>query len=423
MNPPPAPPAAPGIPPPKHGPGARPWSRRLPWIGGGVLVVLVVMGFWPRPIPVELATVTRGDLVVTADDEGRTHVKHRYVVSAPVAGQLRRIDWKAGAPVEAGKTVLAVLETSGADLLDARSRAQAEARIKGAESARDMATAQKERARAAAELAQTELGRARQLREQQALSAQEFDAATLRGRTSAEEARAAEFALQVAEYELAQARTLLLRFQSGGSGDTQALEITSPVSGRILRVYQESARVVSAGFPLMEVGDQTDLEVWVELLSRDGVAVRPGARVLLEQWGGPTPLEARVRLVEPSAFTKISALGVEEQRVYVIADFVDPVGQRPTLGDNYRVEARVVLWEGRQVLQAPVGALFQRGRDWQSFVLDGRTARLRPVQVGRTNGRETEVLGGLREGDRVVLYPGDTVADGRSVRPIVVSAR
>jgi HlyD family secretion protein len=401
--------------------GAPLWRRRLPLLGAVVLLALLVAGLWPQAVPVETGAVTRGLLVVTVDEEGMTRVKNRYVVSAPVAGQLRRIDWKAGAPVEAGQTVLATMETSGADFLDARSQAQAGARVRAAEASRDAALAQRERAEAAAKMYAADFDRLKQLFAQKVLSAQEFDAAQMRNSTALQEERAAEFGLKVAEFELQQARALLSREQPGGSAEP--LVITSPVSGRILRVFQESSRVVPGGFPLLEVGDPTDLEVRIEVLSRDGVAIHPGARVILEQWGGPEPLTARVRLVEPSAFTKISALGVEEQRVYVVADFTDPLERRPTLGDNYRVEARVVTWENSAVLRAPAGALFQRGGVWQAFVLDGRRARLRTVQVGHSNGVDAEILGGLSAGDRVVLYPGDKVADGTRVEPIQVSGR
>jgi len=417
--------------------GAPGWRRRLPLLGGALLVLLIAVGLWPRALPVEMAAVSRGPLVVTVDEEGMTRVKNRYVVSAPVAGQLRRIDWKAGAVVEAGRTVLAVLETSEADFLDARSQAEAAARVKAAAASREMASAQRERARAARALTQADLGRYRTLLEKNTLSKQEFDVAQMKEATAAQDERAAEFALQVSEFELQQAQALLVRGQaavadasvaghvhsgsSAASTSAEPLVITSPVSGRILRVLQESARVVPGGFPLMEVGDPTDLEVRVEVLSRDGVAIKPGARVMLEQWGGPQPLEARVRLVEPSAFTKISALGVEEQRVYVVADFVDPVERRPTLGDSYRVEARIVTWEGTNVLQAPAGALFQRGGAWQAFVVEGGRARLRPVSVDHGNGFKTEVTGGLKEGDRVIVYPGDKVTDGIRVESIAVT--
>jgi HlyD family secretion protein len=398
------------------------WRRRLPWLGGALLVALIVVGMWPRAVPVESGKVTRGPLVVTVDEEGMTRVQHRYLVAAPVAGQLRRIDWKAGAVVEANKTPLAVLEASGADFLDARSQAQAEARVRAAEAARESAVAQQARAGAAAKMYGADFDRAKRLRESGVLAPAEFEAAQMRSDVAAQEARAAEFALKVAEFDLQQARAVLSRGQPGGAG-AEPLVITSPVGGRILRVLQESARVVPAGFPLLEVGDPADLEVRIEVLSRDGVAIRPGARVILEQWGGSEPLTARVRLVEPSAFTKISALGVEEQRVYVVADFVDPLDKRATLGDNFRVEARIVTWEKADALRVPAGALFQRNGAWQTFVAEGGRARLRTVQIGRSNGVETEVIDGLREGDTVIVYPGDKVTDGTRVAALVIDKK
>lgn len=404
-------------------PGAPAWRRRLPWLGVVLLVALVVVGLWPRAVPVEAGTVSRGPLVVTIDEEGMTRVRNRYVISAPVAGQLRRIDWKAGAAVEAGKTVIAILETSGADFLDARSQAQAEARVRTAEAAREAAKAQRERASAGAKMFSADLDRLKQLFAQKVLSAQEYDSAQMRASTTQQEERAAEFALKVAEFELQQAQAILTRGASGGKSGAEPLVITSPVSGRILRVMQESARVVPGGFPLLEVGDSTDLEVRIEVLSRDGVAIKPGTRVMLEQWGGAEPLAARVRHVEPSAFTKISALGVEEQRVYVIADFTDALEKRPTLGDNYRVEARIVVWENGSALRAPAGALFQRGGVWQVFAIEAGRSKLRSVKIGRSNGVETEIVEGLGEGTRVVIYPGDKVVDGTRVAPLSVATR
>lgn len=404
----------------RKGPPA--WRRRLPWIGGAALVALIVAGLWPRAVSVEVATVSRGPLVVTVDEEGMTRVQQRYVVAAPVGGQLRRIAWKAGAPVEAGRTPLAVLEPAGADFLDTRNQAQAEARLRAAEAARDAARAQRERAAAAARLFAADFSRSRTLREQKVLSLQEFEAAQMKSETSAQEVRAAEFGLKVAEFEVQQARAILSRGQPGADA-VEPLVITSPVSGRILRVMQESARTVPAGFPLLEVGDPTDLEARIEVLSRDAVAIKPGAKMLLEQWGGGEPLAARVRLVEPSGFTKISALGVEEQRVYVVADFTDPLEKRPTLGDNYRVEARIVTWENAAALRAPAGALFQQAGQWRAFVVSGGRAENRAVQVGRSNGVSSEITAGLREGDQVVVYPGDKVADGTRVSPLTVGTR
>jgi len=381
------------------------------------LAALIVVGLWPKPLPAEVAVVARGDLVVTVNEEGMTRVKNRYVIASPVAGQLRRIEWKAGAIVEAGKTVLAVLESGGADLLDTRSLAQAEARIRASEAAVAQAQAQRARAGASAKMQRDDFTRQQRLFASGASSRQEIDGAEMRATAAAQEERAAEFAGQIAEFELAQARAVLLRGRPAGlaASTNEPLVITAPVSGRILRVLQESERLVPAGFPLVEIGDPTDLEARIEVLSRDGVAIRPGARVKLEQWGGPEPLNALVRLVEPSAFTKISALGVEEQRVFVVVDLTDPLATRPTLGDNFRVEAKIETWSGKGILKVPAGTLFQRGANWQTFVVEGKSAKLQNVTIGRSNGLETEIVEGLGEGRRIIVYPGDQITDGASI--------
>jgi HlyD family secretion protein len=426
----PAPAASSGHLPPVRGEGDRPnahsagrWKRRLPWIGGAGLLALIVVGLWPQALLVEMTVARREALRVTIDEEGRTQVRHRYLVAAPVAGHLRRIELRSGDPIVAGETVIAVLETAGADLLDARSLAQAEARVRAAESARALAAAQAERARSAWDLMRSEAIRAERLFAEGTLAQAERDRAATAAATAAQEERAATFALQVAEFELEQTRALLLRGTPAGATTSATLEIRAPVDGRVLRVLQESARLVPGGFPLLEVGDPTDLEVRIEVLSRDAVAINPGARVLLEQWGGDGVLEARVRRVEPSAFTKISALGVEEQRVNVLADFVSPPAARGALGDQFRVEARIITWEDGDVLVVPSGALFQRDGRWWVFVVEGGRARLRSVEIGRGNGARTEVRRGLEAGDRVVDFPGDRVADGVRVKPIVVSDR
>ena len=414
MNPAPLAPTA------KPAPRQPAWRKWLPFAAAVLLVTLIVVGLWPKAVSVEVAQISRGPLIVTVDEEGMTRVRNRYVVSAPVSGQLRRIDWKPGAVVEAGETILAVLENPGADFLDARTQAQAEARVRAAEAARDAATAQRERAAAAARMYAADFERAKTLGDQKVLSAQEFDTARMRSDVAVQDARAAEFGLKVAEFELQQAQAILIRGRSGGS---EPLVIRSPVSGRILRVLQESSRVVPSGFALLEVGDPKDLEVRIEVLSRDGVTVRPGARVILEQWGGPQPLNARVRLVEPSAFTKISALGVEEQRVYVVADFTDPVERRETLGDSFRVETRIVTWETEDALRCPTGALFQTRGQWFTYTVEGGRARLRSVNVGRSNGVLATITGGLDESAVVIVYPGDKVVDGTRVEPLPIASR
>lgn len=388
------------------------------WIAGVLLVALIVAGMWPAALPVETAKVTRGDLIATVNEEGVTQVRHRYIVSSPAAGQLRRIDLKPGATVIAGETVLAVLEPAGGDILDRRSRAQAEARVRATRSQVDQAEAQRARAAAALNLAQSKATRQRSLAKQQLVSQQGLDIAINQEATAAQEDRASTFALQVARYELEQAQAVLDRGDASGDTADALMEIKSPVSGRVLRVMQESSRVVSSGMPILEVGDSTDLEVRVEVLSRDGVAIEPGARVWLEQWGGDFDLEARVRWVEPAAFTKVSALGVEEQRVNVLADLTTPPDQRANLGDGYRVEARIEKARRDNVIQVPAGALSQDEQTWSTFVLNGATVEKRTVQPGLSNGLQTEILSGLESNDTVVLYPGDRIEDGSRVAPL-----
>jgi HlyD family secretion protein len=373
-------------------------------------VTLLGIGLRPAAEPVEIGTVSRGAMEATLREEGKTRIKERYVISAPVAGNLRRIPLKAGDPVRAGETVLATLDPLPAALLDARARAMAEAR-------RDAARAELERARAALDWARAEARRVRALFESGSATPQERDAALWRETDAAQQAAAAEHQLRMAEAELRLFADAAEAFPTN-SGPVQ---LRSPVDGRVLRVFESSARVVSPGTPLLEVGDPTDLEVVIEVLSREAVALQPGLPVRLEQWGGETPLEARIRRVEPSAFTKVSALGVEEQRVRVIADLITPPERRSGLGDQFRVDAVVILWSADDVLKVPVGALFRRGSDWAVFVLDRGRARLRPVVVGHRNEREAEIRDGLHEGETVLLYPGERVRDGQRVRPVTIN--
>lgn len=390
-------------------------NRRWLVLGGIVLAGVLAWAFRPQPITVDLGRAERGPMEVTVDEEGRTRIKDRYVIAAPVAGRLQRVALKPGAAVERAQTVITAIEPSE---LDPRARAQAEARISAAEAARDRAAQMLNRARSAHAYAQTELVRARQLFEGRSASRQELDAAEQSETIKAAELRSAEFEARVADYELEQAKAALMGTTSNGSADRpgERFEITSPITGYVLRVFQESSTVVSAGERIIEVGDPTDLEIEIEVLSTDAVKIKPGARVSIEHWGGDAPLAARVRLVEPAGFTKISALGVEEQRVWVVADFVDPPEQRRTIGDAFRVEARIVVWESSDVLKVPASALFRESQDWAVFtVVDKRAAR-RLVQIGRRNSREAEVLGGLSAGETVVVHPSDAVREGMRVR-------
>jgi HlyD family secretion protein len=384
--------------------------RILPYAGAILLAGLIVLGLLPRPIPVETAVVASGPLRVTVNEEGKTRIKERYVVSAPVAGQLRRIPFKAGAEVKGRETVVAVIDSVAPALLDARARSLAEAK-------RDASAASLQKARAAHNFAKSELRRFQKLYAENTISVQELEGAQLKEEAAARDMAFAESGLRQAEAELAQ-------WTSSAAGDTQApsppTEVRAPTSGRVLRVFEENSRVVSAGTPLLEIGNPADLEVVVEVLSRDAAVMKPGDHVELEQWGGTEPLQAQVHLVEPTAFLKVSALGVEEQRVKVVADLLTPLDRRQGVGDNFRVEARIIVWEEPNTLKAPVGALFRRGEDWAAFVVvDGR-ARLRSVKAGRSSGTESQILDGLKPGESVILYPGSRVRDGQAVSIIKI---
>jgi HlyD family secretion protein len=330
---------------------------------------------------------------------------------------LRRVELEAGDCVVAGKTLIATLEPTAPALLDARSREQLEARVRAAEAQVQSAGARLERVRATNDLAQAELARANILTKQGAMARQEFDRAREAARGMTEELKSAEYGRQIAGFELDQARAAVSRSSANSlTGDCWDLQILSPISGRVLRVFHEDAAVVAATTRLVELGDPAELEVEIDVLSSDAVQIRAGAKVFFEQWGGDSPLEGRVRVVEPAGFLKISALGVEEQRVNVIVDFVTPADLRRTLGDAYRVEARIVVWETDDVLKVPVGALFRSDGDWAVFAMVGGRARLTPVKVGHSNGREVEILSGLNVGDAVVVHASDKVAAGVRIK-------
>lgn len=392
-------------------------SRRrfLPYAIGAVILLALIAGFWPSPIEVETATVSRGPLVVSVFEEGKTRIRHRYTISSPVSGQLERVPWRAGAKIEAGRTGLATVQPAASPFLDPRSQAQAEAQLQAAQAARESRQADVDRVRAALELARKDVERARPLHESGAISEQEWDVIENRALMLARELNAAEFALRVAEFEIEQARAALVQGLQPAGQTGKPLQILAPVDGFVLNVFEESARVVAAGQPIMEVGDPRDLEAEIELLSTDAVAVAPGADVSIEEWGGEAPLRGRVSLVEPAGYTKFSALGVEEQRVRVRVDFLDPMPPGRELGDRYRVEARIVTWRGEDVLQLPTGALFRRGGDWMCFVVEDGEARLRRIEIAHNNGIAAEVLAGLSEGATVIVHPPDTIRDGVAV--------
>ena len=396
--------------------------RRLLMALLGLAVVSgIVYAFLPQPVPVDAAIIGRGPLAVTVNEDGKTRIRERYVVSTPLAGQLRRIELDPGDEVVAGETVLATIFPDAPQLLDPRERAESAARVSAAEASVNRAQTSIEAAKVAEEIAEAQHERIRRLKERNAATEQRMEEASLTMRARQEEHRAAEFSLQIAQFELAQAQAALQRFEPVGdnesaeAGDAWHFEIRSPISGRVLRVLQESAAVLPAGANLLELGDPENLELEVDVLSTDAVKIEPGDKIMLEHWGGDESLTGLVRLVEPAAFTKISALGVEEQRVFVIGDLTVSEAQRSRLGDAFRFEARIVVWEEEDVLQCPTAALFRHEDQWAVFVLEEDRAVRKTVSIGQRNADAAQVLEGLSEGERVIVYPSDRVKEGIGV--------
>jgi HlyD family secretion protein len=397
----------------------------------GLVALLLVRAYRGSPVLVDTAVVARGPLQVTADDDGRTRVRDSYTIGAPIAGRLVRVALEPGDDVLAGETVVAEFAPVDPGLLDARSKAEAEARRNRAEAALQETEAREGQADAELHYAEAELARISELHEQGLESRDTLDQADRNERRSREGRRAAGFAAQVARYELELARASMIEHKlpevSPEDGVSPLppgggrLMLRSPIDGSVLRVFEKSARTLPAGTPILEVGSTAVLEIVADYLSQDAVKIRPGMRTLIEGWGGELPdggertLEGVVRRVEPAGFTKVSALGVEEQRVNVIVDPAGDPSDWAGLGDGYRVELRIVLWETDNVLVVPTGALFREGQTWSVYVMEGEHARKRTVAIGNRNGLEAEVTGGLTEGERVVLYPSELVGEGSRV--------
>jgi len=393
------------------------------WIKRTLLVLLaiallgaLVVVFRPQPVLVEVADVTRGRFEQTIEEDGKTRVRERYVVSAPLAGELQRITLKVGDAVTAGMT-LAVIDPSVPALLDVRTERELTERVGAAEAARLRAAAAVERARAALDKSRADLERARKLAGKGFVSASQLEQAELETKIGTRELEAAKYAGQAAAHDVAVARAALLHGRNGAAGrpSGRRWEVRTPVSGHVLKVVQESAATVSAGAPLLEIGEPAELEVVVDVLSTDAVQIKPGAPVRLERWGRTEPLEGRVRRVEPAAFTKVSALGVEEQRVNVVIDLTSPAEKWQALGDGYKMDAHIVVASLDNAVKVPVSALFRVGDQWAVFtVTQGRAAR-RIVQLTRRGGLEAVVDKGLAPGDRVIVYPGDAIEEGLRV--------
>lgn len=385
--------------------------RRVGLISAVLLAVaaMIVYALVPSPILVETGRVSRGPFQVTVDEEGQTRARDRFVMSSPIPGRLMRVKLEEGDPVKQGQ-VLARIEPLP---LNQREREEVYARVEAAEASLRQARAREAHARADRGQARRDRYRAEKLAENGVISSQALDQARNADVTAADELDAAEHAVQMAASEVQVARAGLVGIEGNSGRPRRWIELRSPVDGKVLRVIEESERVVQSGTPIVVIGQTTRLEIVTDVLSTDAVNIQPGALVLLEGWGGDHPIRARVRFVEPAGFTKVSALGIEEQRVNVISDFVDPPGR---LEDGYRVESKIVTWSGHDVLKVPLSAVFRRGQGWSAFVVDSGRARIRDVTIGHRNESEVEILGGLEEGQQIILHPPNDLREGMRVR-------
>lgn len=385
---------------------------------GALLIGVLVWSFRPQPVLVELAEVSEGKFEQTIEEDGKTRVRERYVVSAPLAGKMQRITLKAGDSVKEGDTV-AVIAPSAPGLLDARTERELGERVGSAEATQQRAMAEVARARAALDKSTADLDRARKLAQKNFVSAASLEQTELAVRLNQRELEAAKYGEHAAEHEVAVARAALFRLHQEASGKQprgQHWAVRTPIAGKVLKVVHESESVVSVGTPLLEIGQPAELEVVVDVLSNDAVQIPHGAKVRFERWGRNEALEGVVRRVEPAAFTKISALGVEEQRVNVIIDLTSPAERWQTLGDGYKVDARIITASLDKAVKVPVSALFRAGNQWAVFVVDKDNAVKRIVALSRRGATEAVVQEGLIMGEKVIVHPGDNVSDGKPVR-------
>jgi HlyD family secretion protein len=366
---------------------------------------------WPRPIEVETARIEPRDIAVTVEEEGRTRVREVFIVSAPVGGRMERLDLHPGDEVVAGETVVALMRPSAPALLDTRSRRIAQFRVDAAIAAVDLANAELSQAEAQAGFLRSELERAGVLSERGALSARMLEKARLDLSTAEASIASARANLAVRRQELESARAQLMEAEDPDPEGGCCVRVFAPVSGKVLRVLTESEQVVSAGMPVAELGDPKDLEVVADLLSRDAVIVAAGDKAMIRAWGGE-PLEAIVERVDPSAFTKVSALGIEEQRVPVILQPASGEAGWERLGHGYRVVVEIEIARRENVPAIPLGAVFRSGGEWAAYRVEDGRAMLAALTLGERNGDHAELLGGLEPGDTVILHPGDRIVQG-----------
>jgi HlyD family secretion protein len=402
------------------------WTKRI--IGAAVMAAMgggLVWFAWPRSVLVDLATVAKGPIEVTADDDGKTHVRHVYTVSAPIAGKVLRISHPLGEQgpslhvgdeVVANQTVIALMQPTLPGFIDVRSRDQILAEVQAADAAIQQQEAEVQRIEAGLDFSRTEFQRAQTLLRTQSTSPQAFDKAKFEVATN--EAALASAKAQV-DLRRAVRTSLAARLMDPAKAapsaeQTCCVRVLAPASGRVLRIAQDSEATVLPGTPLVDIGNPLDLEIVADLLSTDAVQIKVGALVRIDGWGGQ-PIRGKVVRVDPAGFLKVSALGIEEQRVRVTIDFVDPPEMWASLGHDYRVVVHVTTWSAPDALTVPVSALFLINDRWAVFVDENGRARVKPVQIGHRNNRMAEILSGLAVGHRVVLHPSDRVRDGTSI--------
>lgn len=380
------------------------------------VVLAVTYGFMPRPVAVDVVKAIRGPLRVTIDEEGKTRVQDRFVISAPVSGYMRRIELEVGDHVNKGQAVV-VLEPMRSNMLDPRSRAEAEAAASAAQATLNSAEENARAAAADAEYSRQKLERNRKLYDEGYIARDLFEQSDSESKRTDANRLSAEAAVKTAKSELERTRAALRYSAAEGTVDHgSVVAVRTPVAGRVLKIYHESEGAVNAGDTLIDIGDPLKLEVKVEVLSADAVNIKAGTPVIFERWGGDASLEGKVKTIEPAAFTKISSLGVEEQRVLVVADITSLPESWQRLGDGYRVEASFIIWEGKDVLKIPASALFRKGNGWAVFVMKDKKSHLREVRVGYRNGLETEIISGVSEGEMVIINPDELIRDGGQVR-------
>lgn len=377
--------------------------------------IVGVMAFRTKPVEVETAMVKTGDLRITVQEDGKTRIQDKYIVSTPVAGRLSRIELRPGDEACGEENLIAVILPAEPAMLDARAKAQAESRVEQAKAAGKRSAAAAKQVQINFELAKSKYERSKKLIKSKAVSRDEYDVVRSEYLALSQSIRTIAFDQEIAKYELKTAQAALLQFSDDSKVAGKPFEVYAPVCGKVLQVFQESATVVDVGMPLIELGDPKNLEMEIDVLSTDAVQIRPGSKLKVKHWGGKRPLSGTVRVVEPAAFTKISSLGVEEQRVNVIADFDESGAALFSLGDGFRVEAEITVDELPNVVQVPNSTLFRYQRKWHVFVVENGVALMKPVGIGVQNETHTAIESGLSQGDEVILYPSDNINDKSKV--------